>query len=273
MSQSHDLHRALLRPAIIHILRAAGFHSTKPSVLDTIVDMAERHLLLLASSTAQHAWSSHNDPVPTVSDARMALSDCGVLIPLIGASEEAWKERMRKPLTEMAQVPKGGKQRVQAEKRKRDDEDTRDVREFTKWYDSAQYREIKRVAGLEKDLSAVGAAPVIGVGGSVVKEDDFFTALKKKHSKTGDDSRLVGTVLGRPAEDKEVILEGGPVERIQDWRPAQQQPVAQTARIEEGVTNGGAKDLMELVTTNGDSPATKSGLSTESTAQEIGTAA
>ncbi|EMF17009.1 uncharacterized protein SEPMUDRAFT_32595 [Sphaerulina musiva SO2202] len=219
MSQSHDLHRALLRPAILHTLRAAGFHSTKPSVLDTLLNLAERHLVLLASTTAQHAVSSHNDPVPTISDVRMALSDCGVLIPLEGAAEEAWKERMRIPLAEMADVPKAGKQRMIAEKRKRDDEDTEDVREFARWYDSSQYREIKRVAGLEKDLNVPGAVPLIGVGGSVVKEDDFFTALKKKHSKSGDDSRLQGTVLGRPADERDVVIEGGPVQRLRDWRP------------------------------------------------------
>lgn len=219
MSQSHDLHRALLRPAILHTLRAAGFHSTKPSVLDTLLNLAERHLVLLASTTAQHAVSSHNDPVPTISDVRMALSDCGVLIPLEGAAEEAWKERMRIPLAEMADVPKAGKQRMIAEKRKRDDEDTEDVREFARWYDSSQYREIKRVAGLEKDLNVPGAVPLIGVGGSVVKEDDFFTALKKKHSKSGDDSRLQGTVLGRPADERDVVIEGGPVQHLREWRP------------------------------------------------------
>ncbi|PPJ53563.1 hypothetical protein CBER1_00356 [Cercospora berteroae] len=219
MSQSHDLHRALLRPVILHTLRAAGFHSTKPSVLDTLTNLAERHLVLLASTTAQHALSSHNDPVPTLTDVRMALSECGVLVPLDGAAEEAWKERMRVPLAEMAQIPKGGEKRVAAEKRKRDEEDTRDVKEFTKWYDSSQYREIKRVAGLEKDLSVPGAAPLIGVGGSVVKEDDFFTALKKKHSKSGDDSRLQGTVLGRTADEKEIVIEGGPYQHIRDWRP------------------------------------------------------
>ncbi|EGP91617.1 uncharacterized protein MYCGRDRAFT_67149 [Zymoseptoria tritici IPO323] len=180
MSQAHDLHRALLRPAIIHTLRAAGFHSTKPSVLDTLVNLAERHLLLLASTTAQHAWSSHNDPVPTITDLRMALSDCGVLIPYSDPSEEAWKERMRKPLSE----------------------DTKDVREFTRWYDSPQYREIKRVAGIIPD-----------------DRDDFFTALKKKLSKAADDTRLQGTALGRPNEFKEVVVEGGPVQHVRDWKP------------------------------------------------------
>ncbi|KAK4507433.1 hypothetical protein PRZ48_001168 [Zasmidium cellare] len=219
MSQTHDLHRALLRPAIIHILRASGFHSTKPSVLETLVNLAERHITLLASTTAQHAWSSHNDPVPTITDVRMALSDCGVLTPLDDPAEEAWKERLRRPLSELADVPKGGRQRMMAEKRKRDDEDTRDVREFAKWYDSSQFREMKRVAGMTPDASAVGGIPAVGVGGSVVQADDFLTTLKKKQGKAGDDSRLQGTVLGRTADDKEFVVEGGPVQHIRDWKP------------------------------------------------------
>lgn len=215
-SQASDIHRALLRPAIIHTLRAAGFHSTKPSVLDTLVNLAERHILLLASTTAQHAWSSHNDPVPTITDVRMALSDCGVLIPYNDPSEESWKERMRKPLREVADVPQAGKARMTAEKRKRDEEDTKDVREFTKWYDSSQYREIKRVAGIIPDESIAR----MGVGGQMMQGDDFFTALKKKLSKAADDSRLQGTALGRAADGREVVVEGGPVQHIRDWRPS-----------------------------------------------------
>ena len=42
-------------------------------------------------------------------------------------------------------------------------------------------------------------------------------ALKKKHSKTGEESRYQGTVLGIPAEDKSIIIEGGPSESIQAW--------------------------------------------------------
>lgn len=233
-SQAHDLHRALLRPAIIHILRAQGFHSTKPSVLDTLVNLAERHILLLASTTSQHAWSSHNDPVPTITDLRMALSDCGVLIPLTDPSEEAWKEYMRRPLPEMAQAPKGAEERVQAAKRKRDEEDTRDVREFTSWYDSAAYKEIKRVAGIIPDPNTTGIS--VGVGGSVVQGDDFLTTLKKKQNKAGGDhdARLQGTVLGRVGDDREVLVEGGPVQRIRDWKPP---------RVEEKapVQNGSAK--------------------------------
>src|SRR4051794_36003097 len=56
-----ELYFQLLRPSIIHILRAAGFHSTRPSVLDTLCDLFIRYLTLLASSTATHAALNHNE--------------------------------------------------------------------------------------------------------------------------------------------------------------------------------------------------------------------
>lgn len=42
-------------------------------------------------------------------------------------------------------------------------------------------------------------------------------ALKKKHSKTGEESRYQGTVLGIPAEDRPIVIEGGAFESIQAW--------------------------------------------------------
>lgn len=191
--------------------------------------------MALATATAQHALSSHNDPVPTITDVRMALSDCGVLIPLDDPAEQAWKERLRIPLTELAAPENGGRTRVVAEKRKREDEDTRDIRDFTRFYDSTQFREIKRVAAPEVTSAML---PAVGVGGGVVRSEDFLTILKKKHSKTGDDPRLQGTVLGRSADSKDLVVEGGSVQHIRDWRPrnkveerpANMQPPTVTAR-------------------------------------------
>ena len=56
----------------------------------------------------------------------------------------------------------------------------------------------------------------------VCKFDDDTDAtspevLRKKHSKTGDESRFQGTVLGRGADAKSVRLEGGHTESIEDW--------------------------------------------------------
>lgn len=40
--------------------------------------------------------------------------------------------------------------------------------------------------------------------------------MKKKHSKTGEESRFQGTVLGKDAEPHRVVIEGG-AESIQEW--------------------------------------------------------
>ncbi|TKA22315.1 hypothetical protein B0A50_08040 [Salinomyces thailandicus] len=241
MSQAHDLHRALLRPAIIHILRAAGFHSTRPSVLDTLTNIAERYILLLASTTVQHAYNAHNDPVPTITDVRMALTDCAVLLPSDSAAEEEWRELMRVPIAEMgASAEKGGQRRMAAEKRKRDERDLQDVTAFKRWISGGQHAEIRRVAGLMPDASATGAMPAVGVGGGVVQAEDFLTVLRKKHGKAGqDDSRLVGTVLGGEGEEREVVIEGGPVQRIRDWRPRNEERSENT--LIAGQTGGQGK--------------------------------
>lgn len=115
-----DLHNALLRPPIIQILRAAGFHSTRPAVLDTLADITARYLLLLSSSTAQHATTSHeDDPVPTIADVRQALRDVGALRP----------------------------QKTEAEERQEGEEDMRGVEAFTSWFFGPSHREIRRIAG------------------------------------------------------------------------------------------------------------------------------
>ena len=222
-TQTYDLHRALLRPAIVHMLRAAGFHSTKPSVLDTVTNLAERYLMLLASSTATHARLSHNDPIPTITDVRMALSECGALSPLSGAAEEDWRERMRRPMIEIEEPENGGRTRAQAEKKRREEEDLKDVRDFMRWFDSQQHAEMRRIAGLVPDANATGAAnaPTIGVGGGVVQAEDYLQVLKTKQGRSTADIRYQGTALGIPGEDRSVVIEGGPVGSLRDWRPSQ----------------------------------------------------
>jgi transcription initiation factor TFIID subunit 3 len=74
---SINLHNSLLRPAVLQILRAAGFNYTRNAVLDTVTDLAARYLVLLASATAQHAFNNHNDYVPTIQDVRLALLEVG----------------------------------------------------------------------------------------------------------------------------------------------------------------------------------------------------
>lgn len=161
MSAAQQLHSSLLRMPIIHILRAAGFHSTRPSVLDTLVNITERYLLLLAETTLQTALDSHNDNIPTITDVRLALTECGALSSVASAAEEDWTEKFRLPVSEYDGLKHGDARRA-GELHRRADEDTRDVREFIQWIMSDQNREIRRIAGV---------LPEVGPGGTVAGED------------------------------------------------------------------------------------------------------
>lgn len=146
-SSASSLHESLLRPAILQILRAAGFHATRPSVLDTLTDLAARHLLLLASKTAANASVIHNDLIPCITDVRLALQDSGVIVAPLTAAEETWREMLRKPLD---QYPERNGLRAK-ERARRDAEDTADVREFLDWITGEKNREIRRAAGMFND--------------------------------------------------------------------------------------------------------------------------
>ncbi|KAF1932471.1 uncharacterized protein M421DRAFT_89746 [Didymella exigua CBS 183.55] len=148
MSQ-HDLFLNLLRPAVLHILRATGFHCGKPSAVDTVVDLTARYLTLLAERTAYNAYSNHNDPTPDISDVRMAMQDCALLVPTMTAGEELWKEFLRKPLD--AYNAESGARDM--EERRRDAEDTADVAAFIEWVEGEQNREIRRIAGTYKPVA------------------------------------------------------------------------------------------------------------------------
>lgn len=145
---ANALYSSLLRPPILHILRAAGFHATRPAVLDTIVDLAARYLTLLAAKTASHALTNHNDLTPTITDVRMALQDVGALWPQTGMMEEQCLG----------------------------EEDTRGVDAFIEWMKGEGNNEIRRIAGLARvpgeviDLDAVG------------EKEDFLAGLSFAHA-------------------------------------------------------------------------------------------
>ena len=140
MMSPNALQDSLLRPSILHILRAAGFHATRPAALDTLVDLASRYIVLLASQTADHAFTNHNDVIPTVVDFRMALQDVGALRPQIGVMEE----------------------------QSRGEEDTRGMDAFLKWMTGDESREIRRIAGMAVSDGEVD----IGIGD---EREDFLT--------------------------------------------------------------------------------------------------
>ncbi|KAI9760723.1 MAG: hypothetical protein M4579_001461 [Chaenotheca gracillima] len=216
-SSPSSLYRSLLRPPILHILRAAGFHSTRPSVLDTLVDLTARYLELLAGSAAANA--DLPSAPPTLVDIRLAMQECGVFAPQHNIAEDfAWYET---------------------------DEDLRGVEAFRDWVQGDGNREIRRIAGLKDPASSTSILPgpneikaeipaVAGRKVDTVREaeqllqtggqEDFLTVskvLKKKHNKTGEESRFQGTVLGKAIDDRPVRIEGGTVGSIEEWMSAQ----------------------------------------------------
>ncbi len=122
MATPPALHHSLLRPTVLHILRAAGYHSTRSSVLDTVTDLAARYMLLLAQSTATHASLNHCEPELSleisIQDVRMAMQDCGALLP-----EKTLEEQEREGI-----------------------EDTRGVDAFIEWATGPANQEIRRIA-------------------------------------------------------------------------------------------------------------------------------
>ncbi|KAH6619787.1 hypothetical protein B0J18DRAFT_467919 [Chaetomium sp. MPI-SDFR-AT-0129] len=195
MTPPPPLFHALLRPAILQILRATGYHGAKISVLDSVTDLAARYLLHLCQLTAVYATHNNDQidlateeddgipstdraivtpgvPAPTIVDVRMALQRAGALLP----------------------------ERVPEEQEYLGEEDMRGVENFIEWATGALNREIGRIA-LDGDDEA----------------RDYLDALKKKHSKNDDDSKFLGTLLGKSIEHGDVLVEGGECPSISLW--------------------------------------------------------
>ncbi|RDI80114.1 Dolichyl pyrophosphate Man9GlcNAc2 alpha-1,3-glucosyltransferase [Venturia inaequalis] len=224
-----QLHHALLKPAVLQMLRAAGFAGTRPAVADTLTEITSRYIMLLASQAMAFAHLNHGDPIPDITDTRMALMNCALLQPTQTASEEMWKELLRQPIEE---IPEGSVLRKK-EAEKRDEEDTHEIKAFINWFDGPVYKEQMRIAGLAKEN--VPAEQVVE-GIELVKHVDYFTALKQKHSKTGEVSRFQGTVLGKEAEARQIKIEGpaGVPESIEQWNETVKQRSQKLDAIKEG---------------------------------------
>lgn len=231
---SNTLHASLLRPAVIHILRSIGFHATKSSVLDSLVEIAARYILLIASQTASFAHDRTLTSIrdlerdstetkkdlgmhlrPTTTDVRNALTSASFFGQGLSASEEAWAEVMRRPLSDYPAAAR------EHERRRRDLEDTEDVREFIDWIMGPTAKEMRRIAGVLQDDPRSTPPPNIPLPPTTTPtshKDDYLDTLKKKTSKSGDSARYSGTVLGRVSEDmKQKRIEGGPVS-LSEWR-------------------------------------------------------
>lgn len=109
------LFHAFLRPPILQILRATGYHSTSPAVLDAITDLAARYLSVLCERTAEHATHRRGDAGDfSIPDVRLALSDAGALLPDRMPAQQEWEG----------------------------EEDLRGVEEFVRWFSGQRMREI-----------------------------------------------------------------------------------------------------------------------------------
>ncbi|KAK0730445.1 hypothetical protein B0H67DRAFT_477646 [Lasiosphaeris hirsuta] len=198
MTPPPSLFHSLLRPAVLQILRATGYHGAKTSVLDSLTDLAARYFFNLCQLTALYA--AHNgsvadtaDLVPTIVDVRMALQRAGALLP----------------------------ERLNEEHEHYSVEDIRGVDEFIAWATGPLNREIKRIA-LDGDDEAT----------------DYLDALKKKHSKNEDDSKFMGTLLGKCNEHGDVQVEGGEYLSILNWEEQLLQAAQRPETQEDLVMNG-----------------------------------
>jgi transcription initiation factor TFIID subunit 3 len=145
-----SLHHALLRPAVVQILRSNGFHSATPTALDVLTEILAKYLSLLAVRATARARENHNGPTPDITDVRMAMVDCGLLTPTATATQEVWNEILRTPLEEIP--ARNGLRDVQADIRHR--EDTGEIDDFIAWVRGPENVELRRIAGVARDGAA-----------------------------------------------------------------------------------------------------------------------
>lgn len=122
MARPPSMFHAFLRPSILQILRATGYHSTRPAVLDTLTDIAARYLTLLCEKTAGNAANNHGDAGDyDVVDVRMALQEVGALLP-----DQAWRR----------------------------EEDMRGVEEFIGWFTGPRMKEMMEMGSGDTESDA-----------------------------------------------------------------------------------------------------------------------
>lgn len=131
-----EIHHALLRPAILQILRAQGYYSSTAGTVDALTELAGSYISAIAQQTAHRAALNNELSLsPTIVDVRMGLEDCGALCP----------------------------QRDFSVQELRGEEDTRGVDEFIRWAKGRKNQRIRKVAGLHRPV-------VVGEEGEVEEE-------------------------------------------------------------------------------------------------------
>ncbi|EFY88644.1 hypothetical protein J3458_003370 [Metarhizium acridum] len=146
-TQSAFFH-ALLRPAILQILRSTGYHSAKPSVVDSLTDIAARYLAALCEKTASHAIHNQGDAGDyTVVDVRLALQEVGALLPEKTATEQSWLG----------------------------EEDTRGVDEFIEWFSGQRMTEFMEIGIGDGEIDATDYLNALKKKHAKTAEDSKFT--------------------------------------------------------------------------------------------------
>lgn len=145
-----DFHLALLRPAILQILRAQGYYASTPSTIDSLTEIAGQYLYIIAKRTAEHATSNNylGPPgTPDVVDVRLALEECGALS--TGATPVPPAKRRRLSHADAADSD----ETLQEE----DDEmeDTSGVDEFIRWAMGRKNLRIRKIAGVVAPPGAI----------------------------------------------------------------------------------------------------------------------
>ncbi|KAI0523834.1 hypothetical protein F5B22DRAFT_418934 [Xylaria bambusicola] len=208
-----EIHLALLRPAILQILRAQGYYASTSSTIDCLTELAGQYLYEISKRTAEHAtMNNYLGPpgTPDVVDVRLALEECGALSPGVSPAPPA-KRRHLSP----GDAADGDETYDDDEE---GEEDTAGVEEFIRWAIGRKNMRIRKIAGVVVPPGAaiVGAE---GEDGTEVEErpSDYLDALKRKHNKTDQDSKYAGTILGRSIDHGEVLVEGGPDTSLAAW--------------------------------------------------------
>ncbi|KAK5629953.1 hypothetical protein RRF57_005668 [Xylaria bambusicola] len=219
-----EIHLALLRPAILQILRAQGYYASTSSTIDCLTELAGQYLYEISKRTAEHAtMNNYLGPpgTPDVVDVRLALEECGALCPSVSPPPPAKRRRLS------PDDAADGDEATQAYDD--EEEDTAGVDEFIRWATGRKNMRIRKIAG----ATIAGAE---GEDGTVEERpSDYLDALKRKHNKTDQDSKYAGTILGRSIDHGEVLVEGGPDTSLAAWaarmreaslRPPDPQPTA-----------------------------------------------
>ncbi|KAK3896921.1 hypothetical protein C8A05DRAFT_39533 [Staphylotrichum tortipilum] len=267
MTPPPPLYHALLRPAVLQILRATGYHSAKTSVLDSVTDLAARYFLNLCHVTAVYAThNSNRDPddedeedayyhyingingttagggggdellsfesaTVTATAEEGGAAENGTTATTMAAAASA--AALRNPVVpaptiidvRMALERVGAllPARIHEEQEYLGSEDLRGMEGFVAWATGALNREIARIALDGNDEAG-----------------DYLDALKKKHSKNEDDSKYLGTLLGRSIEHGDVIVEGGEYPSISAWEERRRLAGQKTPEPQPLQVNGAA---------------------------------